>query len=337
MTEDTIFDIASLTKVVATTTAVMQLVEQGKTRLDDPVTKYWPKFKAAGKKNITVHDLLTHHSGLRPDLSLKSKWSGYNVALDKIIAEKPVCSPGKRFIYSDINFQILGELVRRISGKPLDVYSRENIFKPLGMNNTGFRPSPLLREMIAPTECLNGNNGKMLHGEVHDPTAYRMGGVAGHAGLFSTADDLSTFARMLLNYGSYNDIRILSQLSVENMTKKQTPSNNVLRGLGWGIYSPFASKHDIGLPAGFYGHTGYTGTSLWIDSVSKTYVIILTNRVHPDGRGDVGPLRKAIAALITRSIQPQIAEAAGDNRSFSENKPEYTKTMEWMVWEMKNC
>jgi uncharacterized protein YbbC (DUF1343 family)/CubicO group peptidase (beta-lactamase class C family) len=325
MTKDTIFDLASLTKVVATTTAVMQLVERGKMGLDDAVAKYWPMFTGDGKKRITIRELLTHYSGLRPDLSHKSEWSGYETALHKILAEKPVCPPGKRFIYSDINFQILGELVRRISGKPLDVYTEENIFKPLGMNHTSFRPSPALRHMIAPTECLNGKNGKMLHGEVHDPTAYRMGGVAGHAGLFSTADDLAILATMLLNFGSHNDIRILSRLSVENMTKKQTPSNGALRGLGWNIYSPFTGKRGIHLPAGFYGHTGYTGTSLWIDAVSKTYVIILTSRVHPDGRGDAGPLRRQIAALVTRSLDPLFAGDNGDKSGFSGSGSDDTK------------
>lgn len=327
MTEDTIFDIASLTKVVATTISVMQLVERGKMGLDDAVAKYWPRFTGDGKKMITIRELLTHFSGLRPSLGLKSEWFGYESALNKIIAEKPACPPGTRFIYSDINFLILGELVRRISGKPLDLFAEENIFKPLGMNQTGFRPSPALRHMIAPTECLNGKNGKMLHGEVHDPTAYRMGGVAGHAGLFSSADDLAILARMLLNFGNHNDIRILSRLSVEHMTKRQTSSNGALRGLGWNIYSPSTAKHGIPLPAGFYGHTGYTGTSLWIDAVSKTYVIILTSRVHPDGRGDAGPLRRQVAALVTRSLEPLLAGDNGDNPGFSGRGSDDTKTV----------
>lgn len=326
MTVDTIFDIASITKVVATTTAVMQLVEKGKLRLEDPVAKYWPKFKANGKKRITVRELLTHYSGLQPDLSLKSKWSGYETAIKKIISEKPVCSPGTRFIYSDINFEILGELIRRISGQSLDAYSEEHIFRPLGMNDTGFRLPAMLHERIAPTECLNGENGKMLRGEVHDPTAYRMGGVAGHAGLFSTADDLSIFARMLLGGGSYNGVRILGPFTVEKMIRRQTPSEGVCRGLGWDIYSPSVRKSGIRLPSGFYGHTGYTGTSLWIDPLSKTYVIILTNRVHPDGRGDAGPLRTEIASLIAASIEPLFAENAIYSRNFTEDNYETTKT-----------
>lgn len=315
MTEDTVFDLASLTKVVATTTAVMQLVEKGKLRLDAPVAKYWPRFKAGGKKAITVRQLLTHHSGLRPDLSLKQKWSGYDATLKKIIAERPVCSPGTRYIYSDINFEVLGELVRRVSGSSLDVYAEEHIFRPLGMNDTGFRPSAALNGRIAPTECLiplNGDEVKILKGEVHDPTAHRMGGVAGHAGLFSTADDLSVFARMLAGGGVYEGVRILSQSSVREMTKKQTPADGALRGFGWDIYSPSISKAGIRLPNGFYGHTGYTGTSLWVDSASGTFVIVLTNRVHPDGRGHAKPLRSDISSLIMAAMEPQEAKVPGN-------------------------
>ena len=202
MTIDTIFDIASLTKVIATTTAVMQLIEKGNLGLKDPVSKYWPEFGSNGKEEITVQDLLTHCSGLRPGLDLKPKWSGYDTALNMIAAEKPVLTPGTRFIYSDINFQILGELVRRISGQPLDLYCSEHIFKPLGMKDTRFNPSPDLCPRIAPTQYQDKNKGKMLCGEVHDPISHEMGGVSGHAGLFSTADDLSIFAQMLLGGGS---------------------------------------------------------------------------------------------------------------------------------------
>ena len=201
MTIDTIFDLASLTKVIATTTAVMQLVDDGKLNLEDPVVKYWPEFKKNGKEQITVRDLLTHYSGLRPALDSKPKWSGYDTTLRLIEEEKPVLPSGTNFIYSDINFIILGELISRISGEPLDDYCTEHIFKPLGMKDTGFKPSPVLRARIAPTQYQHGTTGKMLWGEVHDPLAYRMGGVAGHAGLFSTADDLAIFAQMVLDGG----------------------------------------------------------------------------------------------------------------------------------------
>lgn len=309
MTVDTVFDLGSLTKVIATTTAVMQLVEKGKLGIEDPVAKYWPEFKANGKKDITVRELFTHYSGLRPGLDLKPEWSGYNTALRMILAEKPIFPPGTRFLYSDINFVILGELVHRLSGQPLDVYCAEHVFEPLGMKQTGFRPSSDLRDRITPTQYQHGNSGRMLWGEVHDPTAYNMGGVAGHAGLFSTADDLSIFAQTLLDEGSRKGVRILSQLTVEKMTTPQSPPNKmVLRGLGWDIDSPFASNRGALFPVGSYGHTGFTGTSIWIDPVSKTYIILLTNRVHPDGTGEVGPLRSQIATFVAAALGPVTVE-----------------------------
>ncbi len=306
---DTIFDLGSLTKVVATTTAVMQLVEKGTLRIEDRVEEQWPEFKANGKEEITVCQLLTHYSGLRPSLEVSPKWAGYDAALKMITGEKPFSPPGTRFIYSDLNFIILGELVRRISGQSLDVYCAEHIFKPLGMKDTRFKPSPSLRSRIAPTQYQYGKKGKILWGEVHDPVAYHMGGVAGHAGLFSTADDLATFAQTLLNGGSTKGLRILSPLTVEKMTIPQTPPNKmVLRGLGWDIDSPFASNRGELFPVGSYGHTGFTGTSIWIDPVSKTYIILLTNRLHPDGKGDVGSIRSQIATLVASSLRPVSAE-----------------------------
>ena len=306
---DTIFDLSSLTKVMATTTAVMQLMEKGKLRIEDRIAEHWPEFKINGKEGITVCQLLTHYSGLRPSLEVSSRWAGYDAALKMITGEKPFSPPGTRFIYSDINFIILGELVRRISGQSLDVYCAEYIFKPLGMKDTRFKPSPSLRSRIAPTQYQHGKKGKILWGEVHDPVAYHMGGVAGHAGLFSTADDLATFAQTLLNGGSTKGLRILSPLTVEKMTTPQTPPNKmVLRGLGWDIDSPFASNRGELFPVGSYGHTGFTGTSIWIDPVSKTYIILLTNRVHPDGKGDVGSLRSQIATLVASALKPVSAE-----------------------------
>jgi uncharacterized protein YbbC (DUF1343 family) len=303
MTIDTIFDIASLTKVIATTTAVMQLVEKGYLILEDPVAKYWPEFETNGKGEITVQELFTHHSGLRPGLDLKQKWSGYDTALKMIVAEKPVFPPGTRFVYSDINFQILGELVRRISGQPFDLYCSEHFFRPLGMMDTCFNPPSAMRERIAPTQYQHNHEGKMLWGEVHDRTSYNMGGVSGHAGLFSTADDLSIFAQMLLRGGSTKGIHILSPQTVEKMTTPQTPTDNtVLRGLGWEIDSPLMSNQSELSLGSFYGHTGFTGTSIWIHPASKTYVIILTNQVHPDGRGNVKPLRTKIMAILSNAL-----------------------------------
>ena len=309
MTTDTIFDLSSLTKVIATTPALMQLVEKGKLQIDDPVTKYWPEFKAHGKGPITVRQLLTHYSGLRAGLDLKPKWSGYKTALQKIVAEKPVSSPGTRFEYSDINFIILGELVSRISGQPLDVYCAQNIFHPLGMKDTCFRLPPALRNRIALTQWKKGNSGRMLWGEVHDPVAYNMGGVAGHAGLFSTADDLAIFAQALLAGGSTKGVRILSRLMVEKMTTPQSPPHKMaLRGLGWDIDSPFSSCRGELFPVGSYGHSGYTGTSIWMDPISETYIILLTNRVYPGGEGDVGALRAQLANIVAAALGPTSVE-----------------------------
>ena len=302
MTTDTIFDLASLTKVVATATAVMQLVEKGKLRLDDPVARYWPSFKANGKGHITVRELLTHYSGLRPDLNLKLRWSGYRTAMKKIIAERPLYPPGKIYTYSDINFDILGELVRRVSGKALDEYCSMHIFKPLGMKDTLFKPSAALHERIAPTQS---NKTKMLWGYVHDPTCYNMGGVSGHAGLFSTADDLSIFAQMLLNKGSMKGVKILQPQTVEQMTVPQPPLNKQKpRGLGWDIEAPLSSNRDELFPVGAYGHLGYTGTSIWIDPVTETYIIVLTNRVYLEGKGDVTELRALIKSAVAEALGP---------------------------------
>jgi uncharacterized protein YbbC (DUF1343 family)/CubicO group peptidase (beta-lactamase class C family) len=306
MTEDTIFDIASLTKVVATTTAIMQLSEKGDLELDSPAARYWPEFKVHGKSAITVRHLLTHYSGLRAALDCSRPWSGYDRAMEMILGEKPVFPPGTEYIYSDINFEILGELIRRISGKTLDEYSAEHIFTPLGMKDTGFRPSENLKSRIAPTSY---KKGKMLLGKVNDPTAYNMGGVSGHAGLFSTADDLSIFSRMLLNGGELNGVRVLEASSVDEMTLPQSPpGKSRMRGLGWDIDSPFVSNRDETAQLGSYDHLGYTGTALWIDPVTGTYIILLTNRLHPYGRGDVKELRTQVKSIVAEANGPFSAE-----------------------------
>lgn len=303
MTVDTIFDLASLTKVIATTTAVMQLVETGKLALADPVVKYWPAFAVNKKATITVRDLLTHYSGLRPDLNLGTSWSGYATALNLIVREKPLSPPRRRYLYSDINFEILGELVRRVSGLSLDDYCAHHIFTPLRMTATAFRPSAALVNRIALTEP---RRGQMQFGIVHDPTAYRMGGVAGHAGLFSTADDLAIFAQMLLNQGRLNGARILDALTVQQMTTPQSPSDGARpRGLGWDMLAPAAGDREVFPSGGWYGHTGFTGTSLWIDPLSQTYVVMLANRVHPNGKGDVRALRERIARIVASALRPR--------------------------------
>jgi uncharacterized protein YbbC (DUF1343 family) len=302
MTVDTLFDLASLTKVVATTTAVMQLVERGKIGLEDPITKYMPELQGNGKDQMTLRHLLTHYSGLGAGLNLNPDWSGTEEGFKRIAEEKPCFPPGIHFIYSDINFQILGEVVQRISGEPLASYCDEHIFGPLGMKDTFFDPPSGVRHRIAPT-LWNRKNGKMLRGTVHDEVAHRMGGVAGHAGLFSTVDDLSIFARMILNGGSIENVKILEASTVEKMTLPQSPPDRLpLRGLGWEVHVPFASNRDALFPAGSFGHTGFTGTGIWIDPISGAYVILLTSRLHPDGRGNAEPLRSQILSLVAEEV-----------------------------------
>jgi uncharacterized protein YbbC (DUF1343 family) len=297
MTLDTVFDLASLTKVIATTTAVMRLVEQGKVRLNDPVAKYLPEFAQNGKEDITVRQLLTHYSGLAPDLDLKTVWEGKQTAYRMAFAETPQDAPGSKFSYSDINFIVLGALVEQVTGESLDEYAVQHIFVPLKMMRTRFVPPTAWRAKIAPTQY--DENGHMLLGVVHDPTARRMGGVAGHAGLFSTGDDLAKFAQALLNGGD----GILSALSVEKMTRpEQPPSAPVLRGFGWDIDSPFSSNRGDLLPVGSFGHTGWTGTSIWIDPTTRTYIILLTNAVHPRGKGIAIALRSKVATAVAAAL-----------------------------------
>jgi uncharacterized protein YbbC (DUF1343 family)/CubicO group peptidase (beta-lactamase class C family) len=322
MALDTIFDAASLTKVVATTTSVMQLVEEGRLRLVDPVSRYVPGFERYGKRDITVRHLLTHTSGLRPDVDLADPWTGADKALALIVEEVPVARPDERVIYSDINFELLGRIVEKISGLPLDRYAHERIFAPLGMRDTGFRPAATLVPRIAPTErcppnepCVPGAAGSpappMLRGVVHDPTARRMGGVAGHAGLFTTADDLGRFARMLLGQGTLDGTRILSPLTVARMIAPSTPAGEPnVRGLGWDLDSSFSSNRGELFPLGSFGHTGFTGTSLWIDPATRTYVVVLANRVHPEGKGDATPLRARLATIVAAATADAAPEAA---------------------------
>jgi len=302
MTIDTIFDIASLTKVVATTTAVMQLVERGQVRLNDPVMRYIPEFGVNGKQDITVRELLIHYSGLAGDIELNKVPNDYNAALQVAFQETPVSPPGARFIYSDTNFMVLAALVERVSGKSLDQYTEAHILLPLNMMRTTFRPPASWLSKIAPTEY--DERGVMLRGVVHDPRARRMGGVAGHAGLFSTADDLATFAQALIDGRT-----ILSPLTVEKMTTpQQPPTATAVRGLGWDIDSPLSSNRGELLPVGSFGHTGWTGTSLWIDPTTNTYIIVLSNSVHPRGEGNAVSLRSKVATAIAASLQLTVAE-----------------------------
>ncbi len=303
MTVDTIFDLASLTKVTATTPLVMKLIEQGKVRLNDPVAYYLPEFAGNGKKDVTVRELLTHFSGLAPDLDLKDPWQGRDAAYRMAMDQTPILPPGSRFLYSDINFETLGFLVEKLSGMRLNELAAKVIFEPLGMKETRFLPPAEWRARIAPTEW--DENHQMLRGVVHDPTARRMGGVAGHAGLFSTADDLAKFAQDMLT-----GFHVLTRLTVEKMsTPQQPPTASSLRGLGWDLDSPFSSNRGEFYPVGSFGHTGFTGTSIWIDPVTDSYVILLTNAVHPNGHNTaVISLRAHVSSAAAQALKLTVPE-----------------------------
>lgn len=304
MTVDTIFDMASLTKVLATTGSIMRMVQLGQIKLNDPVARYLPEFAQNGKGEITIRQLLTHYSGLRPDLDAKPDWTSQLEAFRLANAEKPIYPPGSTFVYSDINFIVLGELVQRLSNMMLNRYAETFIFAPLGMTTSKFLPPQSWFLRIAPTQK-DEPTGLMLRGLVHDPTARRMGGVAGHAGMFSTADDTARFAQAMLNGGA----PVWSKFTVEKMTTPQQPPNmTVLRGLGWDIDSPFSSNRGELLPVGSYGHTGFTGTSLWIDPTTDTYIVILTNAVHVKN-GNAITLRTEVATAVAAALTLDPAEA----------------------------
>ena len=309
MTLDAIFDCASLTKVLATTTAIMQLWEQGKFRMNDPVAKYLPEFGQNGKQDITIRQLLIHYSGLPEDLDLASKWEGKDTAYRMAFQVAPERPPGSAFVYSDVNFIVLGALVERISGQSLDEYSARHIFDPLGMKETRFLPPASWLPRIAPTE--EDENHHLLRGAVHDPTARRMGGVAGHAGVFSNAEDLAVFAQALLDGGR----GVLTSATVAKMTAPQQPVNGTsLRGFGWDIDSPFSTNRGELLPVGGFGHTGFTGTSLWIDPSTKTYIVLLANAVHmnvvpPREKGSAVALRTRVATAVAAVLALDPSEA----------------------------
>jgi uncharacterized protein YbbC (DUF1343 family) len=294
MTDDTIFDMASLTKPLITATAVMQLYQQGKISINDPVAKYLPEFAANGKQDITIWQLLTHYSGLPPDLSLTDAWQGKQDAYARAFAIEPTHAAGVQFVYSDINYIVLGALVEKVSGLTLDEYARRFIIEPLGLAHTRYLPPAPWIPQIAPTQY---DHGTMLRGVVHDPTARRMGGVAGHAGLFSTADDMAVFAQSLLDRLAGRPSKFpLSRTVLQKMVAPEQPATGTaLRGLGWDIDSPYSSNRGTLFPVGSFGHTGFTGTSLWMDPGSDSYVVLLANSVHPNGPKSITALRGKVA------------------------------------------
>jgi len=303
MTLDTIFDLASLTKVVATTPSVMRLIQYGQVRLDEPVAHYIPDFGMNGKDAVTVRQLLTHYSGLRPDIDLNPPWVGRDSAFRLAHEEKLQAPQGSIFIYSDTNFIVLGELVQRLSGMPLDQYASVHIFQPLGMKHTRYLPPPEWKNKIA--ETFAPDRKQILRGVVHDPRADRMGGVAGHAGVFSTAGDLALYAQALISRKQILDGDIIEKMT----TPQQPPNATEVRGLGWDIDSSFSSNRGSLLPVGSFGHTGYTGTSLWIDPYTNTYVILLTNSVLPRQGPAIISLRSRVATAVAALLKLDVTAA----------------------------
>jgi len=312
MNIDMIFDLASITKPVATATSIMILVEQGKIRLWDKVKDFVPDFSTytneAGKpgEDARIWHLLTHTSGLPPYTNAKEVERKFGSpcptdSLVKHIAQlKKTDPPGKAFHYSCLGFITLAHIIHQISGKTVADFSAEQIFKPLKMNHTCYNPPEKLRSLCVPTEVIDG---MPLIGVVHDPLARLQGGISGNAGLFSTVDDLAIFAQMMLNKGEFNGVRILSPLTVERMTEVHPAVGFAGRGLGWDLNSEYSTNGgDIFGPQSF-GHTGYTGTSIWIDPETETFVIFLTNRVHPNDKGAIISLRSRVANIVASSIR----------------------------------
>ncbi|HET9799537.1 MAG TPA: serine hydrolase [Gemmatimonadaceae bacterium] len=303
--ERTIYDLASLTKVVGTTTAIMILYDEGKVHLDDPVVKFIPAFTGGAKDQVTIRQLLEHRSGLPAGRDLWRLTDTPAEARAAVIATDLFAPPGKTYEYSDLGADMLGFVVEAVSGQTLDKFLDERVFVPLGMSDTHFRPDPSLRGRIAPTE-LNPPRGYPLRGEVHDENAYALGGVAGHAGLFSTASDLSIFAQMLLDGGSYNGTRIVADSTVALFTKRAAGT----RALGWDTCDGEGSCGKYLGPTA-YGHTGFTGTSLWIDPEREMFVILLTNRVHA--------ARARRPAKVIADVRADLSDAAAlavtDSRS----------------------
>lgn len=287
MSTDTIFDAASITKVVATAPSIWLLIRDGKIVLDAPVQTYLPEYVDPA---VTVRHLLTHTSGIRPSLSLREDWKGYDEGIRRALAERPLNRPAAVFRYSDVNYILLGEIVRRVSRMPLNEFARTRIFEPLKMRDTGFLPVSVTTR-VAPTERVDGT---ILRGAVHDPTSRRMGGVAGHAGLFTTAGDLALFARAVLDQNFFP----------KEMTQVQTPPGVAIRRAGgFDIDSQYARPRGEHFPVGSFGHTGWTGGFLWIDPFSRTFYVFLSNRVHPDGKGSVVALQKQLGTLVAESVR----------------------------------
>ena len=310
MTRDTIFDMASLTKPIATATSIMILIERGKLHLDDRLGALLPDFDNHGKGAITLEQLLRHRAGLIADNPIAQYKDGPDAAWKNLANLDLRYKPGLGYVYSDVGFETLGRIVEKVSGQSLDVFARENIFEPLGMKETGFRPAEPLVGRTAPTEPADG---AMLRGVVHDPRARALGGVAGHAGLFSTAHDLALYAALIANHGLGHDgkTRILKDSTLSLMTDPGSTLPGQRRGLGWDVDTPHSAPRGRLFGTHGVGHTGFTGTSLWVDLSTKAYVIVLTSRLHPDGKG---PSPSALRSRVATAAAAAIIDGAGPVR-----------------------
>jgi CubicO group peptidase (beta-lactamase class C family) len=303
MTEATIFDLASLTKPIVTAMLIMLFIEEGKLNVNDAIAKHLPGFRRKETEDITIAQLLTHTGGFIADNPLKDYQAGRDKAWENLFALKPVSPPGSKFTYSDVGFILLGKIAETAGERPLDELAQKRIFGPLGMKDTGYRPSAELKNRCAPTQQ---RGGAWMIGEVHDPRAFELGGVAGHAGLFSTADDLAIFAKMLLNEGKHDGKAIMKAETVKLMTApRKVPGAKEpgLRTYGWDMATSYsANRGDVFTRGVSFGHTGFTGTSIWLDPPSQTAVIFLSNRVHPDGKGNVTKLRGQVATIAGQAL-----------------------------------
>lgn len=304
---NSIFDLASVSKVVGTTTAAMMLIDKGEMNLDDKVIKFLPEFNNNGKENITIRNLLVHNSGLSAFKKYYDIYSTDKEVIKDIMNLTPEQAPGSKYVYSDLGMITLQKVMERITGKSMDEYLNENLFKPLGMNSTMYNPPVELKNKCLPTEFDNFYRMRQLQGEVHDERAYMLNGVAGHAGLFSTASDLAKFLQMILQKGNYNGKQYLKPETVEMFTKKQSEQSS--RALGWDTKSPEGSSAGKYFSLLSYGHTGYTGTSVWTDPLVNTFVILLTNRVYPTRKNNklsqVRPLiHDAVYQAVIKNYYP---------------------------------
>jgi CubicO group peptidase (beta-lactamase class C family) len=323
VTAATIYDVASLSKVLATAPSVLILAEEGKLDLEAPLARYLPACGGRGRDGITLRHLLTHSSGFPAGLPARPAWEGQATALALACGKDITDPPGTFFRYSDINYILLGIIVEQVSGMPLEQVAAQRIFAPLQMTHTAYLPLRRFdRATIAPThvsppavedKALHPDlaHGAVLQGEVHDPTARRMGGVAGSAGVFSTAGDVARYARMLLGGGELDGVRVLSPDSVRLLTTAQSPPGLALRGMGMDIDSPFARPRGTIFPVGSYGHTGYTGCFLWIDPASRSFIVFLSNRVYPDDKSNILPLYGELGTLAARAAGVAAARCAG--------------------------